>query len=149
MSSRKDFVFAKETRSPQQLSQLNQMENRDDSNQVVRKETSVPSLQKENSEQRRINRHETKMFSKMISPGDSSLFRKLPSSGRSPDPPPATSSPFSPNLGYMVTGFFLPVQLFFLPTTKKVQSDFSLCTSSADDNMILVSDSHRQIPLNP
>ena len=119
MSYRKDFVFAKETRSPQQLSQLKQMENRDDSNQVVRKETGVPSLQKENSEQRRINRHETKMISKMISPGDSSLFRKLPSSGRSPDPPPATSSPSSPNLGNMVTGFFLPVQLFFLPTTKK------------------------------
>ena len=124
MSTRKDFVPAKDTRSPQQLSQLKQMENRDDSNQVARKEIGVPSLQKENSEQRRINRRETKTISKMISLCDSSLFRKLPSSGRSPDPPPATSSPLSPNLEHMVTGFFLPVQLFFLPTTKKSAERF-------------------------
>ncbi len=120
MSTRKDSVFARDTRSPQQLLQLKQMENRDDSNQVVRKETGVPSLQKESSEQRHTNRHETKM----ISLCDSSLFRKLPFSGRSPDPPPATSSPLSPNLEDMVTGFFLPVQLFFLPTTKKSAERF-------------------------
>ena len=124
MSTSKDSVFARDTRSPQQLLQLKQMENRDDSNQVVRKETGVPSLQKESSEQRHITRHETKMTSKTISLCDSSLFRKLPFSGRSPDPPPATSSPLSPNLEDMVTGFFLPVQLFFLPTTKKSAERF-------------------------